>query len=63
MKPHPRSLLTAMKALGVQGNQSVLIDDSVSGMHAARAADTYSVGFPNRPEKAEPSPQPGLTQS
>lgn len=53
MKPNPHGLLTTMKAPGVQGNQSVLVDDSVSGMHAAKAAETYSIGFANRPEKAE----------
>lgn len=54
MKPSPHSLRSAMNALGVQGNQSVLLDDSVSGVHAARSAEAYSIGFANRPEKAEP---------
>ncbi|WP_150539040.1 hexitol phosphatase HxpB [Actinobacillus vicugnae] len=38
-KPHPAVYLQAVKKLGVSGNECVVIEDSVTGMIAAKAAN------------------------
>ncbi|MFC9795314.1 HAD family hydrolase [Streptomyces sp. NPDC127584] len=53
MKPSPHPLLTAAALLGVAPERAVLIGDSLSDVAAARAAAAGSIGFANKPGKAE----------
>ncbi|GIJ47161.1 hydrolase [Virgisporangium aliadipatigenens] len=51
MKPDPVVLLVAMKSLGAQESDCLMIGDSVSDIQAARAAGVPVVGYANKPGK------------
>ncbi|MFF5975729.1 HAD family hydrolase [Streptomyces sp. NPDC012769] len=53
MKPSPHPLLAAAAHLGVAPERTALIGDSLSDVEAARAAAAASIGFANKPGKAE----------
>ncbi|MFV0129054.1 HAD family hydrolase [Streptomyces sp. HMX112] len=53
MKPSPHPLLAAAAHLGVAPERATLIGDSLSDVQAARAAAASSIGFANKPGKAE----------
>lgn len=59
MKPDPYPLKQALAALGIAPASAVLIGDSVSDVQAARAAGTLSIGYANKPGKAEALKQAG----
>ena len=46
-KPHPEPYLKAAELLGVQANQCVAFEDSISGLRSAEAAGTKAVGIKN----------------
>jgi HAD superfamily hydrolase (TIGR01509 family) len=51
MKPNPAVLLVAMKSLGAEASDCLMIGDSVSDIEAARAAVVSVVGYANKPGK------------
>jgi HAD superfamily hydrolase (TIGR01509 family) len=53
LKPHPHLVLRALDALGGDPAGCALVGDSISDIEAARAADTASIGFANKPGKTE----------
>lgn len=53
MKPHPAQLHWAVQALGGRADSAVLIGDSTTDLEAARAAGVRSIGYANKPGKAE----------
>jgi HAD superfamily hydrolase (TIGR01509 family) len=46
LKPHPMPYLTAISALGVRGDRTVVLEDSPPGVTAAEAAGCYVVAVP-----------------
>jgi len=46
-KPHPEPYLTAAEALAVQPQDCVAIEDSVPGVHSARAAGVPTIAVPH----------------
>lgn len=46
-KPHPEPYLKAAELLGVQADQCVAFEDSISGLRSAEAAGTKAVGIKN----------------
>ncbi|MFB6428250.1 HAD family hydrolase [Streptomyces microflavus] len=53
MKPSPHPLLVAATHLGVAPGRATLVGDSLSDVQAAQAAAAGSIGFANKPGKAE----------
>lgn len=53
MKPNPEPILQAVRALGEPPSRCVLVGDSLSDIHGARAAGVRVIGYANRPAKAE----------
>jgi HAD superfamily hydrolase (TIGR01509 family) len=53
LKPHPHLVIQALDALGSDPAACALVGDSISDIQAARAASTASIGFANKPGKAE----------
>ncbi|MGH8918930.1 MAG: HAD family hydrolase [Actinomycetes bacterium] len=51
LKPHPHLLTTALTALNVPATAATFVGDSVTDIHAARAAHTMSIGYANKPGK------------
>jgi phosphoglycolate phosphatase-like HAD superfamily hydrolase len=51
MKPNPAPILDAVRALGANPADSVLVGDSLSDIEGARAAGVKVVGYANRPHK------------
>jgi phosphoglycolate phosphatase len=51
LKPHPHLLTTALTALNVPPAAATFLGDSVTDIHAARAAHTMSIGYANKPSK------------
>jgi HAD superfamily hydrolase (TIGR01509 family) len=47
MKPNPRSLLIALRGLGIRPSESVFIGDSLTDITAAKAAGVPVIGFAN----------------
>lgn len=47
-KPHPDPYLIAMKHLGVQKSECVIIEDSVSGVRSGKSAGCYVVAVPTK---------------
>jgi phosphoglycolate phosphatase len=45
VKPHPEHLLTAMRALGLQASQALMVGDHPTDMVCGQAAGTLSVGI------------------
>ncbi|WP_097325258.1 HAD family hydrolase [Paractinoplanes atraurantiacus] len=54
MKPNPEPILRATQLLGISPARSVLVGDSLSDIEGSRAAGVRSVGYANRPTKADP---------
>lgn len=52
LKPSPHLLVKALKLLGTAPSQAVFVGDSVSDIEAARAASVRSIGYANKPTKA-----------
>lgn len=46
-KPHPDIYLTAAKTLGVHPNECLVIEDSLNGVKAAKAADMFVIAIPD----------------
>ena len=53
LKPHPHLVLRALHALGGDPATSSFVGDSISDVQSAKAAGTHSVGYANKPGKAE----------
>ncbi|MFB9501375.1 HAD family hydrolase [Saccharothrix mutabilis subsp. capreolus] len=53
MKPNPHSLHVAIKVLGVSPADVILIGDTTSDVAASIAAGVKSIGYANKPGKAE----------
>ena len=53
LKPHPHLILRALDALGSDPATCALVGDSISDIQAAQKANTASIGFANKPGKAE----------
>jgi phosphoglycolate phosphatase len=51
LKPHPHLLTTALTTLNVPAAAATFLGDSVTDIHAARAAHTMSIGYANKPRK------------
>jgi phosphoglycolate phosphatase len=51
LKPHLHLLTTALTALNVPPAAATFLGDSVTDIHAARAAHTMSIGYANKPRK------------
>lgn len=48
VKPDPALYRLALESLGVQGSETVAVEDSVNGLRAAKAAGLYGLAVPNR---------------
>ncbi|RSM38907.1 haloacid dehalogenase [Actinoplanes sp. ATCC 53533] len=59
MKPNPEPILHAVRALGLAPDRTVLVGDSLSDIEGSRAAGVRSIGYANRPAKAEVFRQAG----
>lgn len=44
-KPHPETFLTAARELGVPADRCFAVEDAVSGVQAAKAADMAVIGL------------------
>jgi phosphoglycolate phosphatase len=53
MKPSPHLIENATKALGVRAAACVFIGDQTSDMKAGRTAGTPTIGYANKPGKAD----------
>jgi HAD superfamily hydrolase (TIGR01509 family) len=53
LKPHPHLVLRALDALGGDPATSSFVGDSTTDVQSAKAAGTHSVGYANKPGKAE----------
>jgi phosphoglycolate phosphatase len=53
LKPHPESLLRALRAMGAAPASSLMIGDSVSDYFAAGAAGVRFLGYARRPDKRQ----------
>ncbi|EEP71029.1 HAD-superfamily hydrolase [Micromonospora sp. ATCC 39149] len=53
MKPDPFSVLAAVRELGAEPAECVLVGDSVSDIEAAHAAGVSAIGYANKPGKRE----------
>jgi HAD superfamily hydrolase (TIGR01509 family) len=53
MKPHPWPILTALTALAAQPAACVMLGDSPSDIQAAHAAGMHTIGYANKPGKAQ----------
>ncbi|MEU2662272.1 HAD-IA family hydrolase [Micromonospora sp. NPDC007220] len=53
MKPDPFPVLAAVRELGAQPTECVLVGDSVSDIEAAHAAGVAAIGYANKPGKRE----------
>lgn len=53
MKPDPFPVLAALRELGAEPKECVLVGDSVSDIEAARAAGIAAIGYANKPGKRE----------
>ncbi|MEU6409653.1 HAD hydrolase-like protein [Microbispora sp. NPDC046933] len=59
MKPHPHLVRRALVELAAVAERTVLVGDSLSDIEAAKAAAVLSVGYANKPGKAERFPAVG----
>jgi HAD superfamily hydrolase (TIGR01549 family) len=53
MKPHPWPVLAAVTALAAKPAACLLLGDSAADMQAAHAAGVHTIGYANRPGKAD----------
>lgn len=53
MKPDPYPVLAALRELGAEPKECVLVGDSVSDIEAAHAAGIAAIGYANKPGKRE----------
>ena len=61
MKPAPEMLWLALEVHGVAPQDAVLVGDSVTDIQAAQAAGAMSIGYANKPGKAERLRRAGAT--
>ena len=54
MKPNPWMVLDAVRAVGGEPAECVLVGDSMTDIEAARAAGVHVIGYANRPRKVVP---------
>lgn len=54
LKPHPHLVTQAINALGADPARCILIGDSLSDIESAKAAGALSIGYANKPHKAQP---------
>lgn len=54
LKPHPHLVTQAINTLGAEPARCVLIGDSLSDIESAKAAGARSIGYANKPHKAQP---------
>lgn len=54
MKPDPRMVFDAVRAVGGEPAACVLVGDSMTDIAAARAAGVHVIGYANRPRKVVP---------
>lgn len=47
VKPDPELYSLALRSLGVEGHEAIAFEDSLNGLHAAKAAGLYGVVVPN----------------
>jgi HAD superfamily hydrolase (TIGR01549 family) len=59
MKPNPEPILHAVRALGLSPDRTVLVGDSLSDIEGSCAAGVRTIGYANRPAKAEAFRQAG----
>jgi HAD superfamily hydrolase (TIGR01549 family) len=59
MKPNPEPILHAVRALGLSPTRTLLVGDSLSDIEGSRAAGVGTIGYANRPSKAEAFRQAG----
>ncbi|MFG1607434.1 HAD family hydrolase [Actinoplanes sp. NPDC049265] len=59
MKPNPEPILRVVHTLGLAPDRTVLVGDSLSDIEGSRAAGVRSIGYANRPPKAEAFRQAG----
>lgn len=48
VKPNPELYIKAMDGLSAEGSETIAFEDSLNGLHAAKAAGAYCVIVPNR---------------
>ena len=53
MKPSPHLIENAMRALAVRPEACVFLGDQTSDMEAGRAAGAHTIGYANKPGKAD----------
>lgn len=53
MKPNPDPILRAVRAIGADSKDCLLVGDSLSDISSAHASGVFVVGYANRPHKAE----------
>ncbi|MEU6858551.1 HAD-IA family hydrolase [Glycomyces sp. NPDC046736] len=53
MKPDPHLLHAALQSLGIEPSQACFVGDSVTDIEAGRAAEVMTIGYANKPGKAE----------
>lgn len=53
-KPHPKVYLNAAKALGIEPNRCLAIEDSVNGVIAAKAATMTAIAIPEPDQRDDP---------
>jgi phosphoglycolate phosphatase len=53
MKPHPHILLRTLRDLAEPAESAVIVGDSVTDIEAGLAADVWTIGYANKPGKAE----------
>lgn len=51
MKPDPTPIQQAVRTVGIPPNRCVLVGDSLTDIHGARAANVRVIGYANRPTK------------
>ena len=53
MKPHPHVLLRTLRDLAQPAESAVIVGDSVTDIEAGLAADVWTLGYANKPGKAD----------
>jgi phosphoglycolate phosphatase len=53
MKPHPHILLRTLAHLAAPAESAVMVGDSLTDIEAGLAAEVWTIGYANKPRKAE----------